>query len=163
MPRTVSRSASKPSPQKGGKAELPVLIVEGRFYEDIADDLAEGATAALRAAGVSYERISVPGSFEVPAAIRWIARSRKGKRYSGYLALGCVIRGQTEHYDHICREVSRAIMDLTTEDGLAIGFGILTCPNYALAQERAAPNKKNKGAEAVKACLAMMTLKKGLR
>lgn len=160
MARAVSRSRSKKSPKTRAAT---VLIVEGRFYRDIADDLALGAVAALKAAGVPFERLAVPGAFEVPAAVRWIARSKRGRRYAGYLALGCVIRGQTEHYDHICREVSRAIMDLTTVDGLAVGFGILTCPTHALAQERAAPDKKNKGAEAVKACLAMMDLKKDLR
>ena len=159
----MARAASR-SPRKAKKKGVaPVLIVEGRFYRDIADDLALGAAAALDAAGVPYERMAVPGAFEVPAAIRWIARSKRGRRYAGYLALGCVIRGQTEHYDHICREVSRAVMDLSVVDGLAVGFGILTCPTHALAQERAAPDKKNKGAEAVKACLAMMTLKRDLR
>ena len=145
------------------KSVLPVLIVESRFYDKIADDLFRGASAALKAAGVPFERLAVPGAFEIPAAIRWIAKSDRGSRYGGYLALGCVIRGQTEHYDHICREVSRGIMDLTTVDKLAVGFGILTCPTYVLAEDRADPAKKNKGAEAAKACLAMMDLKKDLR
>ena len=161
MARAVSRPRPKKNTSKTGS--LPVLIVEGRFYRDIADDLARGAIAALKAAGVPYERMAVPGAFEVPAAIRLVARSKRGQGYAGYLALGCVIRGQTEHYDHICREVSRAIMDLTTADGLAVGFGILTCPSHVLAEDRADPAKKNKGAEAVKACLAMIALKKDLR
>ncbi len=161
MARAVSRSRPKKKTPKNGAP--PVLIVEGRFYRDIVDDLALGAIAALQAAGVPYERLAVPGAFEVPAAIRLVARSKRGRRYGGYLALGCVLRGQTEHYDHICREVSRAIMDLGVADGLAVGFGILTCPTHALAQERAAPDKKNKGAEAARACLALMTLKRDLR
>ena len=160
MARAVSHSRPKKTPKT---SSAPVLIVESRFYQDIADNLALGAIAALKAAGVPYERMAVPGAFEVPAAIRWIASSKRGRRYAGYLALGCVIRGQTEHYDHICREVSRAIMDLTVVDGLAVGFGILTCPTHVLAENRADPAKKNKGAEAVKACLAMIDLKKDLR
>ena len=141
-----------------------VLIVEARFYEDIADNLAQGAIAALDAAGVAYDRLAVPGVFEVPAAIRRaIRRGGEGRfRYDGYLALGCVIRGETDHYDHICREASRALMDIAVQDGVALGFGILTCPNHDLAMERASVEKKNKGAEVSRACLAMMELDRQL-
>ena len=149
--------------RKGGKGVLPVLIVESRYYPDIADDLARGAGAVLTAAGVPFERQVVPGVFEVPSAIRMVARSRRGRAIGGYIALGCVIRGETDHYDHICRESSRAIMALTFEDGLAVGFGILTCPTVAHARLRAAPDKKNKGAEAARACLEMMALKASLK
>ena len=157
MPRTGSRSRRK---RQGVR---PVLIVEARFYPEIADDLARGAGAVLEAAGVPYERLAVPGVFEVPSAIRLVARARRGRGIGGYIALGCVIRGETDHYDHICREASRALMTLTLEDGLAVGFGILTCPTAAHARERAAPGKKNKGAEAARACLGMMALKTSLR
>jgi 6,7-dimethyl-8-ribityllumazine synthase len=137
-----------------------VLIVEARFYEEIADNLAQGAIALLEQNGVAYDRLAVPGVFEVPAAIRHAIRrgAERRPRYDGYLALGCVIRGETDHYDHICREASRALMDIAVEDGVALGFGILTCPNHDLAMERASPEKKNKGAEASRACLAMMAL-----
>ncbi len=154
----MARAASR-SRRKGKGRTLPVLIVESRFYPEIADDLARGAGVELDKAGVPYERLAVSGVFEVPGAIRLIARSRRGRGIGGYIALGCVIRGETDHYDHICREASRALMNLSIEDGLAVGFGILTCPTAEHARVRAAPNKKNKGAEAARACLGMMALK----
>lgn len=158
----MTRAANRPRRRDRKKSPLPVLIVESRYYPEIADDLARGAGAALEKAGVPYERLAVSGVFEIPAAIRLIGRSRRGRGIGGYIALGCVIRGETDHYDHICREASRALMDLTTEDGLAVGFGILTCPTAEHARVRAAPDKKNKGAEAAKACLDMMALKSEL-
>ena len=144
-----------------------ILIVEARFYEDISDQLVEGAVAALEEAGVSYKRIAVPGAFEVPAVIRFAIRSMEVRsaeqRYAGFIALGCVIRGETDHYDHICRETSRALMDLSVNFSVALGFGILTCENYEQAWARAAVDQKNKGADAARACLRMMELKKTLR
>ena len=133
------------------------LIVEARFYAEISDLLYKGASEALRNAGVAFERIAVPGALEIPAVIS-IAHQGASPKFDGYIALGCVIRGQTDHYDHICREASRALMDIAVQDGVALGFGILTCPSYELAMERAAVEKKNKGAEAARACLAMMAL-----
>ena len=115
--------------------------------------------APVHAAGVAFERLVVPGVFEIASAIRLVAGSRRGRGIGGYVALGCVIRGETDHYDHICREASHALMNLSIEDGLAVGFGILTCPTAEHARVRAAPNKKNKGAEAARACLGMMALK----
>lgn len=138
----------------GGTA--PILIVESRYYPAIADGLISGALPLVEDAGFTVERLEVPGVFEIPAAIRHAAR---GGRYAGYLAFGCVIRGETSHYDHICNESSRAIMDLTMNDGLALGFGILTCENMTQAEVRADPAQKNKGAEAARACLAMIEVK----
>ena len=96
-----------------------VLIVEARFYEDVADELAKGAIAALAAAGATYERLEVPGAFELPAAIRMNIKAMElgnGYRYyDGYIALGCVIRGETSHYDHVCGECVRGLMDLSLE------------------------------------------------
>ena len=144
-----------------------VLIVEGRFYEDIAEELANGAGAVLEDAGISYNRISVPGAFEVPAAIRFAIRSMEVPsapvHYSGYIALGCVIRGETSHFEYICNAASRALMDLTLNHGIAMGFGILTCDNREQAWARAAVDQKNKGAEAAATCLRMMELKKTFR
>ncbi len=136
-----------------------ILIVEARFYEDIADELVSGAVAALEAAGVSHDRISVPGAFEIPAAIALVARSPQGG-YDGYVALGCVIRGETSHYDYVCVESARGLQDLATRDGLAIGYGILTCENREQAWERAKVDRKNKGADAAEACLAIAALKR---
>ena len=144
-----------------------VMIAEGRFYEDIADELAKGAIAVLDEAGVPYIRIAVPGAFEVPAAIHFAIRSMEvgaaRRRYAGFVALGCVIRGETDHYEHICREASRALMDLTTTHGIAMGFGVLTCDSYEQAWTRASPDEGNKGADAARACLAMMEIKEALR
>jgi len=144
-----------------------VLIVEARFYEDIADEMAKGAVAVLEAAGVAYERIAVPGTFEVPAAIHFALRSMElhasSYDYAGFIALGCVIRGETDHYDHICRESARALMDLTVRHGVACGFGILTCETGEQAWERARVDRKNKGADAANACLRMMDLQRHFR
>ena len=146
-------------------ADAPhILIVEARYYAHIADELARGAIAALDAAGVSYERVAVPGALEIPAAIRF-AVSAQGKgarrgRFDGYLALGCVIRGETTHYDYVCGESARGLQSLALEHGLAIGFGVLTVENEGQALARARVDKKNKGGEAANACLAMIELKR---
>ena len=140
-----------------------VLVVEARYYDDVADELIKGAAKVMAEAGCSYDRVEVPGVFEVPGAIRFhIDAQGKKRRYDGYLALGCVIRGETDHYDHICRESSRAIMDIAT-DGHPIGFGILTCPSYKHAMARASVDKMNKGAEVARACLRMMELRRELK
>ncbi|MFZ5790449.1 MAG: 6,7-dimethyl-8-ribityllumazine synthase [Pseudomonadota bacterium] len=146
-------------------ADAPhVLIVESRFYTHISDELAKGAIAALQAAGCSYDRVEVPGAFEVPAAIRFAAEAgrqgRLAKPYDGYVALGCVIRGETTHYDYVCEESARGLQDLAVQMGLAIGYGILTVENEAQALARARIDKKNKGRDAVQACLAMIALKR---
>jgi 6,7-dimethyl-8-ribityllumazine synthase len=139
-----------------------VHIVEARFYEDLADQLAAGAIAALDQRQVPYVRIAVPGAFEIPGAIRLAKRAKEMGHGDGFIALGCVIRGETDHYEHICREVSRALMDLATIECIPLGFGVLTCATYEQARVRAAVNGKNKGAEAALACLRMMELKAAL-
>ena len=140
-----------------------VLIAEARFYEDLADDLAAGAGAVLTAAQVTFERIAVPGCFELPATIRMAIGERPEKSpWQGVIALGCVIRGETDHYDHICREVSRALMDLAVGYQMPLGFGVLTCASYAQAKVRAAVTGKNKGADAAHACLRLMELRRRL-
>ena len=141
-----------------------ILIVEARFYEDIADELVKGAVQELEDHGARFERITVPGAFEIPAAIHFAARAMeqlaRATKYQGFVALGCVIRGETDHYDHICRETSRALMDLSVVHELAIGFGVLTCETYEQAHVRASVDMKNKGADAAEACLRMMELKR---
>jgi 6,7-dimethyl-8-ribityllumazine synthase len=141
-----------------------ILVVEARFYQDLADQLAAGACAVLAAAGARVERHAVPGCFELPPAIRYaLGDDPAAVPFDGAVALGCVIRGETDHYDHICREVSRALMDLSVAWRLPLGFGVLTCPSYALAKVRADVDGKNKGAEAAQACLDMIVLKRTLR
>jgi 6,7-dimethyl-8-ribityllumazine synthase len=141
-----------------------IMIVEARYYAHISDELAKGAIAALDAAGASYERFVVPGAFEIPAAIRFAveaqARGAREARFDGYLALGCVIRGETSHYDYVCGESARGLQDVAIVHNLAIGFGILTVENEAQALARARVDKKNKGGEAANACLAMIELKR---
>ena len=141
-----------------------VLIVEARFYAQIADEMVAGATAVLEAAGVSYAREAVPGSFELPAAIGFAleasASGGERPRFDGFIALGCVIRGETDHYDHVCREASRGLMELGVTRGIALGFGLLTCETYEQARVRAARDGGNKGADAAAACLRMIALKR---
>jgi 6,7-dimethyl-8-ribityllumazine synthase len=146
-------------------AEAPhIMIVEARYYAHVSDELAKGAIAALDAAGASYERFTVPGAFEIPAAIRIAveaqARGAREARFDGYLALGCVIRGETSHYDYVCGESARGLQDLAITHQLALGFGVLTVENEAQALARARVDKKNKGGEAANACLAMIELKR---
>lgn len=135
-----------------------VLLVEARYYTHINDELLRGATAELERAGIAFERVTVPGAFEIPAAIQFAHLSRQG--FDGYVALGCVIRGETSHYDLICAECARGLQDLALRERLAIGFGVLTVENEAQALARARIDKKNKGGEAVRACLAMIELKR---
>ena len=133
-----------------------VLIVEARFYEDMADALAKGAAAVLDAAGVAYERVSVPGVLEVPVAIKYAADSNA---YDGYVALGAVIRGETTHYEIVCNESARALMELGIKDKLPIGNGIQTVENSDQAWVRCKMSEKDKGGGAAKATLALMGLR----
>ncbi|HTI85717.1 MAG TPA: 6,7-dimethyl-8-ribityllumazine synthase [Alphaproteobacteria bacterium] len=141
-----------------------VLIVEARFYEDIADELVKGAIRELDKQGATWERISVPGAFEIPAAIRFAAdaaETPEGKApFHGFIALGCVIRGETSHYDYVCGESARALQDLAVRDRLAIGYGILTVENDEQAWARAGLHRRDKGGDAARACLAMITTKR---
>jgi 6,7-dimethyl-8-ribityllumazine synthase len=143
-----------------------VLIVEARFYEDIADEMIKGATQALDAAGASHERLSVPGAFEIPAAIAMAIEAQTkdpGRRpFDGFLALGCVIRGETTHYDYVCGESARGLMDLAWRHKIALGYGILTVENDAQAWARARVAEKDKGGSAALACLAMIKLKRDM-
>jgi 6,7-dimethyl-8-ribityllumazine synthase len=140
-----------------------ILIVEARYYPDISDELLSGATAALNAAGASFDRVEVPGVFEIPAAIRMaVAATDSAPKYDGYLVLGCVIRGETTHYDIVANESARALQILVCEFALALGFGVLTVENEAQAWARAGVAEMNKGAEAARACLAMIDLRRRL-
>jgi 6,7-dimethyl-8-ribityllumazine synthase len=138
-----------------------IMIVEAPYYAHISEELARGAIQALDAAGASYERFAVPGAFEIPGAIRIALEGRKDakRRFDGYIALGCVIRGETTHYDYVCNECARGLQSLALEHGVAIGFGVLTVENEAQALARAKVERKNKGGEAARACLAMIELR----
>ncbi len=129
-----------------------ILILEARFYGDICDELCRGAIAAIERAGATWERMALPGALEIPGAI---AMAHETGLFHGYVALGCVLRGETTHYDIVANESSRGIMDLTLE-GLCIGNGILTCENEAQAWARARVDEMDKGAGAAEAALTMV-------
>ncbi|MDP2619979.1 MAG: 6,7-dimethyl-8-ribityllumazine synthase [Hyphomicrobiales bacterium] len=133
-----------------------LLIIEARFYEVIADELARGAIAALEAAGAKFERVAVPGVLETPAAL---ACAVEAGRHDGYVMLGCVIRGETGHYDIVAVQSARAIMDLAVKHRLALGNGILTVENRDQAWVRARVSKGDKGGMAARAALAMIEVK----
>lgn len=134
-----------------------LLMVVAPYYGDIADKLQRGAEAAAEESEATIERIFVPGAFEIPAAI---AHAAKRSGYEGFVALGCVVRGDTSHYDYVCGESARALMDLSVREDLSIGYGILTVNTIAQAEERADPKRGDKGGEATRAALAMIALKR---
>lgn len=144
-------------PPVAGVKGARILIVESHYYPDIADALIEGAEREIRKNGATCERINVPGAFEIPGAIA-LAAAKKGRKYDGYLALGCVIRGETTHYDYVCGESARGLMDLTLNQKLAIGYGIVTVNNMDQARARAFTDRGDKGGDAAHACLAMIAL-----
>jgi 6,7-dimethyl-8-ribityllumazine synthase len=137
-----------------------LLLVEAPYYRHIATLLREGAEKALAAGGATFETVQVPGAFEIPGAIGMAADA--AGRFDGFVALGCVIRGETSHYDHICESTADSLQRLSVEGGLPIGYGILTCENEQQALVRATPggNGRDKGGEAVRACLAMIAVKR---
>lgn len=138
-------------------AETRVLLIAAPFYEDITEQLVAGARGACKAAGVTAEVVEVPGALEIPGAI---ALAEAGKApYHAYVALGCVIRGETSHYDYVCGESARGLMDLSLS-GVPVGNGILTVENIRQARARAHVAEKNKGGDAANAALAMLALKR---
>ena len=139
---------------------MRILIIEARFYDKISDKLLGGAKRALEAANCKYDVISVSGALEIPAVIAMAAESKKPK-YDGFVALGCVERGETYHFEIVANESARAIMDLTVNKKLAIGNGILTVENEKQALERA--GKQDKGGFAANACLQLIEIKKKFR
>lgn len=144
-------------------AETPhLLIVVARFYADIADALIDGATAVLAAAGATHDLVEVPGVLETPAAVAMAveAAGKGGPVYDGYLVLGCVIRGETSHYDIVAGDSARALMDLAVGKRLALGNGILTVENAGQAWARARVSEKDKGGGAARAALEMIAVKR---
>lgn len=141
-----------PSPKFDDAPKL--LIVVAPYYKDIADQMVQGATTAIKAAGAQHEVIEVPGALEVPTAIRIAAHS---KQFDGFVALGCVIRGETTHYDTVCNDSSRALQLMGLE-GLCIGNGILTVENRKQAEVRAEADGQNKGGGAADAAMHLIAL-----
>jgi 6,7-dimethyl-8-ribityllumazine synthase len=142
-------------------AAAHVLIVEAPYYAEIAAGMLRGAARVLDAAGATYEVVQVAGAFELPGAVRLALKAMAragGPRWDGFIALGCVVRGETDHYDHICTQAARGIMDLTVQFAVPVAFGVLTVHDTAQAQARARDDEMNKGAEAAKAVLAQVAL-----
>ncbi|MEX1252001.1 MAG: 6,7-dimethyl-8-ribityllumazine synthase [Hyphomonas sp.] len=136
-----------------------VLIAISRYYKHISDELEAGALEVLEAAGAKITVMEVPGAFEIPGLIAMAADSG---RFDGAVALGCVIRGETSHYDYVCGESARGLMDLIVQRRQAVGYGILTVENEAQALVRADRKQKNKGKDAAEACLAMIRFRREL-
>lgn len=141
-----------------------ILIVEARFYDDMADALLEGATFALNEAGATHDVVTVPGALEIPPAIAMAldAAENGGAQYDGFVALGMVIRGETYHFDIVANESSRALMDLAVSESLAIGNGIMTVENDEQAWARVRRSEKDKGGFAARAALTMIALREKL-
>ena len=158
-----------PSSRPAAAAEQPIpdariLVVEARFYDALSDLLLGGALRRLQAAGVAADRVTVPGALEIPpaVAIALDTAAASGAPYDGIVALGCVIRGETSHYDIVATESARALMDLAVSRALPLANGILTVNTEAQAFERADPARLDKGGHAAGAMLALLRLKRGL-
>lgn len=138
-----------------------VLIIEAPFYEDILNELARGATEELRKRGIGFERVTVPGALEIPLALSAAVTSKligPSCRHQGCVALGCVIRGETSHYDIVAQESARALIGIGVTHSIALGNGILTVDNREQAWVRASVDSKNKGRDAAAACASLMDL-----
>jgi 6,7-dimethyl-8-ribityllumazine synthase len=141
-----------------------ILIVEARYYDDIADALLAGAKKALQEAGAQFDCISVPGSLEIPPAIAIAldAAQKKRRPYDGAIALGCVIRGETIHFEIVSQESARGLLELSVARKIPVGNGIITVENEAQAKARASMHDQDKGGGAARAALALIGLKKRL-
>jgi len=159
----VQRRARGAKPGATGKNRnrARILVVEARYYNDIADQLLAGASQVLKDAGASFDVVTVPGALEIPAAVA-IAIDAAKPKYDGVVALGCVIRGDTFHFDIVATQSARALMDLSVAQRLPVGNGILTVDTESQAQARANAEEGNKGGEAARAALALAGLKRDM-
>ncbi len=155
-----------------------ILIVEARFYEDIADDLVSGAIAELEARGATYERVTVPGALEIPQALGLAAETLRfvpaedrideggpaePRPFDGAIILGCVIRGETAHYDVVCNNANHWTMELAMAESIPLGNGLLTVDTPEQAHARASGGRAGKGGDAARACLALVALRRHFR
>ena len=160
----VQKTTTAPGADDAAQAmRAHVLIVEARFYEGIADMMAEGAIAEFAARGVTFERIVVPGALEIPQVLAAAAGARAAGHmaFDGAIILGCVIRGETAHYDIVCNNSNHWSMDVAMHQGVPIGNGILTVETEAQAIARAEGGRSGKGGDAARACLRLIELKRG--
>ena len=143
-----------PQNQKFSFSRQPrVLLIEARFYPEIADALVAGALDVFKSHGIAYDRIVVPGALEIPCALRLVAG-----HFDAYVVLGCVIRGQTSHYEIVSEQSARGLMDVSVRHGLPVGNGILTCENTDQAYERSDPARGNTGGRAAYAALCLLDI-----
>jgi 6,7-dimethyl-8-ribityllumazine synthase len=146
-----TEDALLPAAPRVGGPPPHLLVVRAPYYREIADGLLDGATRILREAGATFEQIDIAGAFELPQAIRIAMRGRQ--RFDGFVALGCIVRGETDHYEFICRATMEGLMQVALQFGLALGTGLLTCDTLAQAEARSGRDGHNKGAEAAAAAL----------
>ena len=148
------------SPERGAaQLEGPppkILVIQAPYYRAVVDGMRDGAAAIFASLNAQVEVAEVAGAFELPAALRLALKSHH--RWDGFLILGCVVKGDTDHYDHICREACSGVMSIAASTGAAIGFGLLTVHTLKQAEERAAPDRMNKGAEAAHAVIGQIAL-----
>ena len=159
----VQKSQSAPNDEKSAHhIRAHILIIEARFYEDISDLLAEGAVAECDRRGITYERIVVPGALEIPQVLGAAAAAREAGRatFDGAVALGCVIRGETAHYDIVCNNANHWLMDIAVRNEVPVGNAILTVDTHAQAVARAEGGIKGKGGDAVRACVRLIETKR---
>jgi 6,7-dimethyl-8-ribityllumazine synthase len=150
------------TPRPPTAEDARVLLIEAPYYDAVADALAAGAIAELAAAGATYERVQVPGALEIPLALAQavaaglIPAGAPNARFHGCVALGCVIRGETTHYETVCANANHWLMEIAVRHAIPLGNAILTVENEAQAMARAEDGRRGKGADAVRACLALI-------
>lgn len=149
-----TEDAALPSAPKLEGPAPRLLVVRAPYYQQVVDRLSEGAARILNAADASFDTLDVAGALELPQAIRLAVRGRT--RFDGFVALGCVVRGETDHYDHVCREAMAGLMHVSLQFGLALGMGLLTVHRIEQALARATEDSHNKGAEAAAAALGQI-------
>jgi 6,7-dimethyl-8-ribityllumazine synthase len=140
---------------------LHILIIEARFYEEISDDLLKGASAVLTEVKAKFDVVTVPGILELPAAAHYgMSPDRKsGQRYDGFIVLGCAVKGETDHYEYVCAESMSGVQRVALDLKVPAGNGILTCPTWELALNRADPSEGDAGGRAARACLRLIEVK----
>lgn len=148
-------------------SEPRILIIEARFYDHLADMLLAGAAGALGAAGMAWDKVTVPGVLELPTALQMFVSAQElhtaASRYDGYVVLGTAIRGESDHYHHVSTACVNGCSEVATRHQLALGSAVLTVHNEAQALDRADPARKNLGGQAARACLRMLDLKRDLK
>ena len=160
----MARARRQTQRRETGVKGARILVVEARFYDDIADMLLRGAKRVLKDAGAAFDVVTVPGALEIPAAIMIAHHGATAREqpYDGVVALGCVIRGETSHYDIVAGKSARAIMDISIALDMPMGNGILTVDTDAQARARARPTGEDKGGGAARAALTLVRLKRRL-